>query len=225
MSRIRVLIVDDHEVVRLGLRILMEDQPDMEVVAEAGDADHALIEVERHRPQVAIVDIRLPGRNGLEICKEIRQTYPETRVVILTSQADDDFIVEALRAGASGYVLKQVGGDELIRAVLAASRGETALDPQTAARVVARLRDLETQVEANAFKELSPREIDVLRLVIEGQSNKEIGAALNLSDITVRNYISNMLAKLNLSNRVELAAFAVKHRLPSFKNFGSLLRN
>lgn len=213
MSRIRILIVDDHEVVRLGLRILMEDQPDMEVVAEAGEADQALIEVERHRPQVAIVDIRLPGRSGLEVCKEIRQKYPETRVVILTSQADDDFIVEALRVGASGYVLKQVGGDELIRAVQAAARGETALDPQTAARVVARMRILETQVEASAFKDLSPREKDVLRLVAQGQSNKEIGAALNLSDITVRNYISNMLEKLELSNRVELAAFATAHHL------------
>jgi DNA-binding NarL/FixJ family response regulator len=211
MSRIRILIVDDHEVVRLGLRILMEDQPDMEVVAEAGDAEQALIEVKRHRPQVAIVDIRLPGRNGLEVCREIRQNYPDTRVVILTSQANDDFIVEALRVGAAGYVLKQVGGNELIRAVLAASRGETALDPQTAARVVARMRDLETQVEANAFKDLSPREKDVLRLVIKGQSNKEIGAALNLSDITVRNYISNMLEKLGLANRVELAAFATAH--------------
>ncbi|HET7377884.1 MAG TPA: response regulator transcription factor, partial [Anaerolineae bacterium] len=133
--------------------------------------------------------------------------------VILTSQADDDFIVEALRMGASGYVLKQVGGDELIRAVQAAARGETALDPQTAARVVARMRDLETQVEASAFKDLSPREKDVLRLVAQGQSNKEIGAALNLSDITVRNYISNMLDKLELSNRVELAAFATAHHL------------
>ena len=214
MSRIRILIVDDHEVVRLGLRILMEDQPDMEVVAEAGDADQALIEVERHRPQVAIIDIRLPGRSGLDVCKEIRQRYPETRVVILTSQADDDFIVEALRGGASGYVLKQVGGDELIRAVLAASHGETALDPQTAARVVSRLRDLESKAEADALRDLSPRERDVLRLVAEGQSNREIGAALNLSDITVRNYISNMLEKLKLSNRVELAAFATKNRLP-----------
>jgi len=213
MSRIRILIVDDHEVVRLGLRILMEDHAEMEVVAEAGDAEHALIEVERHRPNVAIVDIRLPGRSGLEACKEIRQKFPETRVVILTSQADDDFIVEALRVGASGYVLKQVGGDELIRAVLAASRGETALDPQTAARVVARMHTLETQVEANAFKDLSPREKDVLLLVAEGQSNKEIGAALNLSDITVRNYISNMFEKLSLSNRVELAAFAIKNKL------------
>ncbi|CAG0937671.1 DNA-binding transcriptional activator DevR/DosR [Thermoflexales bacterium] len=213
MSRIRILIVDDHEVVRLGLRILFEDDPELEVVAEAGDAQQALLEAERHRPQVAIVDINLPGRSGLEVCREIRQRYPETRVVMLTSFADDDFIVAALRAGASGYVLKQVGGGELVRAVQAAARGETALDPQTAARVVARLRDLESKAEADAFRRLSPREREVLVLVTTGQSNKAIGAELNLSEITVRNYISNMLEKLSLNNRVELAAYAMQHHL------------
>lgn len=213
MSQIRLLIVDDHEVVRLGLRILLEDQPDMAVVAEAGNAAEALLEVDRHRPHVAVVDIHLPGRSGLEACKEIRRRFPETRVVILTSSAADDFIVEALRAGASGYVLKQVGGSELVRAVQAAARGETALDPQTAARVVARLRNLENKAEADSFRDLSPREKEVLRLVAEGKSNKEIAGALNLSDITVRNYISNMLEKLGLTNRVELAAFALTHHL------------
>jgi two-component system, NarL family, response regulator DevR len=213
MSHIRILIVDDHEVVRLGLRILFEDEADLEVVAEAGDAQQALLEAERHRPQVAVVDINLPGRSGLEVCREIRQRYPDTRVVMLTSFADDDFIVAALRAGASGYVLKQVGGGELVRAVQAAARGETALDPQTAARVVARLRDLEGKAEADAFRTLSPREREVLALVAAGQSNKAIGAELNLSEITVRNYISNMLEKLSLNNRVELAAYAMQHRL------------
>ena len=213
MSRIRILIVDDHEVVRLGLRILFEDDPDLEVVAEAGDASAALREAERHRPQVAVVDINLPGRSGLDVCREIRQRHPETHVVMLTSYADDDFIVAALRAGASGYVLKQVGGGELMRAVQAAARGETALDPQTAARVVARLRDLESQADTDALQALSPREREVLALVAEGKSNKEIGAALNLSEITVRNYLSNMLEKLGLNNRVELAAYAAQHRL------------
>jgi len=213
MSRMRILIVDDHEVVRLGLRILLEDQPEMEVVAEAGDANEALREVERHHPHVAVVDIRLPGRSGLDACKEIHRRFPATRVVILTSAADDDFIVEALRAGASGYVLKQVGGEELVRAVQAAARGETALDPQTAARVVTRLRDLETRAEADSLRALSPREKDVLVLVAGGKSNKEIGAALNLSEITVRNYVSNVLDKLGLANRVELATFAVTHHL------------
>ena len=213
MSRTRILIVDDHEVVRLGLRSLFEDQPEMEVVAEAGDADEALREIDRHRPQVAVVDIHLPGRSGLEVCKEIRRGFPETRVVMLTSFADDDFIVEALRVGASGYVLKQVGGGELVWAVQAAARGETALDPQTAARVVARLRDLENKAEADAFRDLSPRENEVLRLVAAGKSNKEIGVALHLSDTTVRNYVSNMLEKIDVSNRVELATFAVTHHL------------
>jgi two-component system, NarL family, response regulator DevR len=213
MSRTRILIVDDHEVVRLGLRSLFEDQPEMEVVAEAGNADEALREIDRHRPHVAVVDIHLPGRSGLEVCQEIRRGFPETRVVMLTSFANDDFIVEALRVGASGYVLKQVGGGELVRAMQAAARGETALDPQTAARVVARLRELENKAEADAFRDLSPRETDVLRLVAEGKSNKEISAALNLSGNTVRNYISNILEKLEVSNRVELATFAVTHHL------------
>ena len=213
MSRIRILIVDDHEVVRLGLRSLFEDDAALEVVAEAGDATEALLQAERHRPQVAIVDINLPGRSGLEVCREIRQRYPDTHIVMLTSYADDDFIVAALRSGASGYVLKQVGGGELVRAVQAAARGETALDPQTAARVVARLRDLESKAETDAFRTLSPREREVLRLVAEGKSNKEIGAALNLSEITVRNYLSHMLEKLGLNNRVELAAYATQHHL------------
>ena len=213
MSPVRILIVDDHEVVRLGLRILLEDQADLQVVAEAGDVDEALREVDQHRPHIAIVDIRLPGRSGLEACREIRRRFPDTRVVILTSFADDDFIAEALRVGASGYVLKQVGGEELVRAVQAAARGEIALDPQTAARVVARLRDLESKAEADTLRSLSPREKDVLLLVAEGKSNKDIGAALSLSEITVRNYVSNMLDKLGLTNRVELAAFAVAHHL------------
>lgn len=213
MSRIRILIVDDHEVVRLGLRILFEDDPELEVVAEAGDATQALLAAERHQPQVAVLDINLPGRSGLEVCREIRKRFPDTHVVMLTSYADDDFIVAALRAGASGYVLKQVGGGELVRAVQAAAHGETALDPQTAARVVARLRDLENKAEADAFRMLSPREREVLALVAAGQSNKAIGAELNLSEITVRNYISNMLEKLSLNNRVELAAYATQHHL------------
>ncbi|MBI5563270.1 MAG: response regulator transcription factor [Chloroflexi bacterium] len=213
MSQIRLLIVDDHEVVRLGLRTLLDDEADLLVVAEAGTADEALHEVERYRPQVAIVDINLPGRSGLEACREIRRRFPDTRVVILTSYADDNFIAQALRAGAAGYVLKQVGGDELIRAVRVAARGETALDPHTAARVVARLNELEIKADEDVVQHLSARERDVLRLAAAGKTNKAIGAALGLSDITVRNYLSTILEKLSLSNRVELAAFAMKHHL------------
>lgn len=213
MSQIRLLIVDDHEVVRLGLRTLLDDEADLLVVAEAGTVDEALREVERHRPQVAIVDINLPGRSGLEACREIRRRFVDTRVVILTSYADDSFIAQALRAGAAGYVLKQVGGDELLRAVRVAARGETALDPQTAARVVARLTELESKADEDVVRDLSARERDVMRLAAAGKTNKAIGAALGLSDITVRNYLSTILEKLSLSNRVELAAFAMQHHL------------
>lgn len=215
-NRIRVLIVDDHEVVRLGLRTLLADEADIEVVAEAGSAEEALVQVAAQRPDVVILDIQLPGRSGLEVCREIRARFPETQVIILTSHGRENFIEQALRAGAAGYVLKQVGNEELVRAVRAARRGETALDPQTAGRLVARLKDLASQSEQNAFRDLSQRELEILLLVARGQSNKEIGQALNLSEITVRNYVSVLLEKLHLRNRIELAAYAIQNRLEEF---------
>jgi two-component system, NarL family, response regulator DevR len=213
MNRIRLLIVDDHEVVRLGLRTLLTDEPDLEVVAEAGTAEEALVQVANHHPDVVILDIQLPGRSGLEACQEIRKKFPGTQVVILTSHGGEGFAEQALRAGAAGYVLKQVGNEELVRAIRAANRGEMALDPRTAARVVARLKDLESQSEANAFRDLSPRELDVLAPLARGKTNAEIGQQLNLSEKTVGNYIGNMFEKLGLKNRIELAAYAFEHHL------------
>jgi DNA-binding NarL/FixJ family response regulator len=213
MSRIRLLIVDDHEVVRLGLRTLLESEPDLEVVAEAGTAQEALIKTENYRPHVVIMDIQLPGRSGLDACRDIRHKFPQTQVVMLTSSVNEDFALEAWRAGAAGYVLKQVGNDELVRAVRATQKGEVALDPKTAARVIARLNNLQKKSEADAFRDLSRREMDVLALVARGLSNKEIGQALNLSEITVRNYVTTMLEKLHLRNRVELATYAVQNHL------------
>ena len=212
-TRIRLLIVDDHEVVRLGLRTLLRDEPDLEVVAEAGSAEEAMVQVGNHHPHVVILDIQLPGRSGLEACQEIRHQFPETQVVILTSHGGENFAEQALRAGAAGYVLKQVGNDELVRAVRAAYRGEIALDPKTATKVVAQLKDLQTRDDMSAFRALSQRELDVLARVAKGDSNKEIGQALNLSEITVRNYTSNILEKLHLRNRIELATYAVLHRI------------
>jgi two-component system, NarL family, response regulator DevR len=212
-DRIRLLIVDDHEVVRLGLRTLLGDEPDLQVVAEAGTAEEALVQVANHHPDVAILDIQMPGRSGLDACQEIRKNFPETRVVILTSHGGADFAERALRAGASGYVLKQVGNEELVRAIRAAKRGETALDPRTAAQVVSRMRNLQSQSDANAFRELSPREMDVLSPLARGKTNAEIGRLLNLSEKTVGNYVSNMFEKLGLSNRIELAAYAFEHHL------------
>ncbi len=213
MSSIRLLIVDDHAVVRLGLRTLLSDEPDLEVVAEAGSAEEALVKVAAAKPDIAIVDIQLPGRSGIEICQEIRQKFPATRVVILTSHAGESFVEQAMRAGASGYVLKQVGNEELIHAIRAAHRGEMGLDSRTASSVITRYLDMEKKVDQSAFKDLSLREREVLTLVAEGDSNKEIGVKLNLTEITVRNYVSNILNKLQLRNRIELAKYAFVHNL------------
>ena len=213
MTAIRLLIVDDHEVVRLGLRTLLSDEPDLEIVAEAGSGEEALRKVAVEKPDIAIVDIQLPGRSGIEVCKEIRQKYPSTKVVILTSHAGEAFLEQAMRAGASGYVLKQVGNEELIHAIRAAHRGEMGLDSRTAASVVSRFLEMEKSVDQSAFKDLSLREREVLTLVAEGDSNKEIGAKLNLTEITVRNYVSNILNKLQLRNRIELAKYALVHNL------------
>jgi two-component system, NarL family, response regulator DevR len=218
MTIARLLIVDDHEVVRLGLRTLLNEYEDMQVVAEAGSASDGMAAVEQYQPHVAIVDIHLPDRSGLEVCREINLRFPGTRVIILTSSANEAFIMEALQSGAAGYVLKDVGNLELIRAIRAAMNGQTALDPQTTAHMVTRLRNLETKTNADAFRDLSPRELDVLTLVAEGKSNKEIGSCLQLRDITVRNYVSNILEKLNLTNRVELARYALVHNLASRKS-------
>ena len=213
MTAIRLLIVDDHEVVRLGLRTLLSDEPDLEIVAEAGSGEEALRKAAAEKPDIAIVDIQLPGRSGIEVCKEIRQKYPSTKVVILTSHAGETFLEQAMRAGASGYVLKQVGNEELIHAIRAAYRGEMGLDSRTAASVVSRFLEMEKSVDQSAFKDLSLREREVLTLVAEGDSNKEIGAKLNLTEITVRNYVSNILNKLQLRNRIELAKYALVHNL------------
>jgi len=213
MAAIRLLIVDDHAVVRLGLRTLLAEEADLEVVAEAGSAEDALLQVEQKNPDIAVVDIQLPGRSGIEICREIRQRFPMTRVVILTSHAGEAFVEQAMRAGASGYVLKQVGNEELIRAIRAAYRGEVALDSQTSSKVVNRFLDLEKKADQSAFRELSLREKEVLSLVAEGESNREIGVKLNLTEITVRNYVSNILNKLQLRNRIELAKYAFEYHL------------
>jgi two-component system, NarL family, response regulator DevR len=213
MSPIRLMIVDDHAVVRLGLRTLLSDEPDLEVVAEAGSAEEALVKVAAAKPDIAIVDIQLPGRSGIEICQEIRQKFPATRVVILTSHAGESFVGQAMRAGASGYVMKQVGNEELIHAIRAAHRGEMGLDSRTASSVITRYLDMEKTVDQSAFKDLSLREREVLTLVAEGDSNKEIGVKLNLTEITIRNYVSNILNKLQLRNRIELAKYAFMHNL------------
>ncbi len=213
MSKTRVLLVDDHEVVRLGLMTLLNDRADMEVVGEAGTAAEAVRAAERLRPDVVLMDIRMPGEGGLEATRQITARFPDTKVVMLTSFADDELVVRAIRAGAVGYVLKQVGNEEMLRAVAAAARGEALLDPSTTARLLTRVRETERKAEDDAFRARSDREMEVLAEVARGKTNAEIGRVLNLGEKTVRNYVSTILEKLHLSNRIELATFAVEHHL------------
>jgi two-component system, NarL family, response regulator DevR len=213
MKKIRVLLVDDHEIVRLGLMTLINDQPNMEVVGEAGSAPEALRQVETLNPQVVLMDVRLPGEGGIEAAGQITARFPNTRVVMLTSFADDALVVRAIRAGAVGYVLKQVGNEELLRAITAAARGEALLDPSTTARLLSRVREGERKAERDAFRDLSIREMEVTALVAKGMTNSEIGAELNLTEKTVRNYVSTVLEKLNLNNRIELATYAVANHI------------
>ncbi len=211
MDSVRVVFVDDHEIVRLGVMSLLEDSPWIEVVAEAGSAEEAVQAVASYQPDVVVMDIRMPGKSGIDACREITTRWPKTRVIMLTSFADDDLIFRAIQAGASGYVLKQVGNRALIDALDAARRGEALLDPVVTQRVIARARQSEMERQATVFRDLSQREMEVLAQVAEGKSNPEIAAALSLSTKTVRNHVSSILAKLGLANRIEAATYAVRH--------------
>ncbi len=211
--KIRVMIVDDHAVVRLGLKTLLAEEDEIEVVAEAESAEKALLMAGKFHPDVVVLDIQLPDKNGLEVCAQLKTQQPMIKVVMLTSHANDQYLEQALKNGASGYVLKQVGNEELVRAIKAAANGEMAFDTKTTAQMVNRFKEMEKTIEDNSVSELSPREMDVARLVAEGESNKEIGSRLNLSEITVRNYVSSILSKLQLRNRIEIATFAINHNL------------
>lgn len=213
MTKIRILLVDDHDIVRLGLMTLLNDQPDMEVIGEASTAGEGVRAAENLQPDVVLMDIRLPGEGGIEATSQITRKAPSCKVVMLTSFADDELVVHAIRAGAVGYVLKQVGNEELLRAIQAAARGEALLDPSTTARLLSRVREAERKADEDAFRFLSDREMDVLVHLAKGRTNAEIGARLNLSEKTVGNYVGKMFEKLHLNNRIELAAYAYEHHL------------
>jgi DNA-binding NarL/FixJ family response regulator len=213
MAKTRILLVDDHALVRLGLMTLLNDQPDMEVVGEANTAAEAVSATEKLQPDVILMDIRLPGEGGIEATRQITTRFPNSKVVMLTSFADDELILRAINAGAVGYVLKQVGNDELLRAIQAAARGEALLDPSTTARLLTRVREADRKAIEDAFRDLSDREMDVLVHLARGRTNAEIGSILNLSEKTVGNYVGRMFEKLGLKNRIELAAYAYEHHL------------
>ncbi len=213
MKKIRVFIVDDHHIVRMGLMTIINDRPDMEVVGDASNSTDALREVERLHPDVVLMDIRLPGESGIEATSRISKLFPNSKVVMLTSFADDSMIFRAISAGAVGYVLKQVEDEELFRAITVAARGDSALDPSVTSKLIARVREAEHKSDEDAFRDLSERELDVLNLVSKGKTNAEIAESLNLSDRTVGNYVGTILQKLHLTNRIELATYAVEHHL------------
>jgi two-component system response regulator DevR len=215
-KHLRIIIVDDHEVVRLGLRALLEKQPGFTVVDEAGNAKEAVQKALQHRPEVVVLDIRLPGGSGIDACREIVTAAPEVKVIMLTSFAEDDMLFEAIAAGASGYVLKQIGGDDLVRAIEAVGRGDSLLDPTLTQRVFARVREAQRKDEQSAFSQLTEQEMRVLGLVAEGKTNREIAQQLFLGEGTVRNYVSSILSKLALTNRAEAAAYAVQHNIRAY---------
>ncbi|MBT3240748.1 MAG: response regulator transcription factor [Chloroflexi bacterium] len=208
---LKILLVDDHEVVRLGLNALLSNYPGFEVVAEAANADEALEKAEEYKPDVIIMDVRLPGKNGIEATKNILKVLPDTKVIMLTSFAEDELLFDAINAGAYGYVLKQIGSDDLIRSLEAIGRGEALIDPAMTQKVFKRVREASRRATDEAFSSLSDQEIRILALISKGHTNKEIAAQIFLSEKTVRNYVSSILSKLNLRTRSEAAAYAVTH--------------
>ena len=216
MVRQRILLVDDHEVVRVGLRALLDKHPHFEVVAEAGTGKEAVEKTRDYKPDVVVMDIRLRGGSGIEATQAIVEEFPETRVIMLTSYAEDEMLFAAIRAGAAGYVLKQIGGDDLVRAIEAVGRGEALLDPAVTQRVFQEVRKAAREQEASAFAELTEQEMHVLQLVSEGRTNRQIAEMLYLGEGTVRNYVSSILSKLNVRNRAEAAAYAVEHNLKDY---------
>ncbi len=208
---LKILLVDDHEVVRLGIKALLSNYPQYEVVTEAANADDAINKAHEYQPDVIIMDIRLPGKSGIDATKEIMEDLPDTKVIMLTSFAEDDLLFDAINAGAYGYILKQIGSDDLINALDAIGRGEALLDPALTQKVFKRVREASRKATDEAFATLSDQELRILSLISEGKTNKQIAADIFLSEKTVRNYVSSILSKLNLSTRSEAAAYAVKH--------------
>ena len=205
---VKVFLLDDHEIVRRGVRELLEADGGIEVVGEASTAAEAVARIPATRPDVAVLDVRLPDGSGVEVCREVRSEQPSIACLMLTSFSDDDALFEAIMAGASGYVLKQIRGNDLVTAIRRVARGESLLDPSVTAKVLHRLRHPSEEDERLA--KLTPQERRILDLIAEGATNRQIGNELHLAEKTVKNYVSNMLMKLGMSRRTEAAVFAVK---------------
>ena len=208
---LRVLIADDHAVVRAGLRTLLENHEEIEVIAEADTGEGAVRQARAHHPDVAVLDIRMPGLSGIDACKQIVEEVKGCHVIILTSYAEDELLSAAIDAGASGYVLKRIGNDDLVDSVLRVGRGEGILDPAMTSAVFEKVRQANAAEAATHFESLTQQELSVLALVAGGLTNRQIAAQLFLGEGTVRNYVSSVLSKIGASNRAEAAIYALKH--------------
>ncbi|MFI6931838.1 response regulator [Streptomyces sp. NPDC050287] len=208
---IRVFLLDDHEVVRRGVHDLLNDEPDITVVGEAGTVEQALVRVPALRPQVAVLDVRLPDGDGVSVCRELRSRMPELACLMLTSFDDEEALLDSIMAGASGYVLKQIKGSDLVSAVRTVAAGQSLLDPSATAKVMARLRGEQTrEPEPDALPGLTGREREILALIGEGLTNRQIGQRLYLAEKTVKNHISRLLAKLGVERRIQAAVIATQ---------------
>ncbi len=197
----------------MGLRALLGAEPDLHVVGEAATAAEAVQRAGEHQPHIVLMDVRLPDGSGIDACRQIRERWPRIQVLMLTSFADDELVLDSISAGAAGYVLKQLDTGELVRAVRAVGHGGSVLDPTVTRKILARVRSAERESHSAAFRELSEREIQVLARVAEGKTNAEIADTLVLSEKTVRNHVSAILRKLDLTNRIEAATYAARHRI------------
>ncbi|GAA3560971.1 response regulator transcription factor [Nonomuraea rosea] len=205
---IRVFLLDDHEVVRRGVATLLDSEDDIEVIGEAGTAESAIARIPALKPDVAVLDVRLPDGSGVDVCREVRSKLPGLACLMLTSFSDDDALFDAVMAGASGYVLKQIHGSDLVGAVRTVASGQSLLDPQTTASMLHRLRDQATRRDPLAA--LSEQERHILGLIGEGLTNRQIGERMFLAEKTVKNYVSNLLAKLSMQRRTQAAALSAR---------------
>jgi DNA-binding NarL/FixJ family response regulator len=205
---VRVFLLDDHQIVREGVRRLLEADGDLEVVGEAATAAEALARIGDGHPDVAVLDVRLPDGDGISVCREIRSRHPDVACLMLTSFADDEALAQAVMAGAGGYVLKQIQGNELVSSVRAVASGHSLIDAATTRRVLDQLQ--QSHQESQGLERLTPREREILELIAAGKTNRQIGDELYLAEKTVKNYVSNLLAKLGMGRRSEAAAYAAR---------------
>jgi two-component system, NarL family, response regulator DevR len=205
---VRVFLLDDHDIVRRGLTHLFETQDDIEVVGEAATAEEALSRIPPTRPDVALLDVRLPDGDGVEVCREIRSRHPEIQCLMLTSFADDEALFDAIMAGASGFILKQIKSEEIVEAVRFVANGQSLLDPAVTGRVLERLR--KGPEEDELLAQLSPQERNILNLIADGLTNRQIAEQIHLAEKTVKNYVSNLLSKLGMERRTQAAVYAAR---------------